>query len=212
MNRRTFLASSASLLAAQNGPPKKIAAIITEYRLNSHADVIVGKYLEGYRQNDQPPYPRSKIVSMFTEQIPKNDMSRERAQKYKVPIFRTVADALTMGGSKLAVDGVLLIGEHGDYPTNEKLQKLYPRLVARDFAPAGYAFQALKDLDMLHDLAKALQVPTPMSAQAASLFRILNAKGHGELDGLAVLKLYDPGERLWDAADRATEHGRHGVG
>ena len=62
------------------------------------------------------------------------------------------------------------------------LQKLYPRLVARDFAPAGYAFQALKDLDMLHDLAKALQVPTPMSAQAASLFRILNAKGHGQLD------------------------------
>ena len=46
------------------------------------------------------------------------------------------------------------------------------------------------------DLAKALQVPTPMSAQAASLFRILNAKGHGQLDGLAVLKLYDAKERL----------------
>ena len=76
------------------------------------------------------------------------------------------------------------------------LQKLYPRLVARDFAPAGYAFQALKDLDMVQSLAKELKVPTPMSAQAASLFRILNAKGHGELDGLAVLKLYDPKERL----------------
>jgi 3-hydroxyisobutyrate dehydrogenase-like beta-hydroxyacid dehydrogenase len=82
------------------------------------------------------------------------------------------------------------------YAGSTMLQKLYPRLVARDFAPAGYAFQALKDLDMLHDLAKALQVPTPMSAQAASLFRILNAKGHGDLDGLAVLKLYDPRERL----------------
>jgi 3-hydroxyisobutyrate dehydrogenase len=82
------------------------------------------------------------------------------------------------------------------YAGSTMLQKLYPRLVARDFAPAGYAFQALKDLDMVHDLAKALQVPTPMSAQAASLFRILNAKGHGQLDGLAVLKLYDPEERL----------------
>ncbi|MDF2765985.1 MAG: 2-hydroxy-3-oxopropionate reductase [Rhodospirillales bacterium] len=82
------------------------------------------------------------------------------------------------------------------YAGSTMLQKLYPRLVARDFAPAGYAFQALKDLDMLHDLAKALQVPTPMSAQAASLFRILNAKGHGQLDGLAVLKLYDAKERL----------------
>ena len=108
-------------------PPKKIAAIITEYRPGSHADVVVGKYLEGYNQDDQPPYPRSKIVSMFTEQIPKQDMSRERAKKYNVPIFRTVVDALTLGGDKLAVDGVLLIGEHGDYPTNDKQQKLYPR-------------------------------------------------------------------------------------
>jgi 3-hydroxyisobutyrate dehydrogenase-like beta-hydroxyacid dehydrogenase len=84
----------------------------------------------------------------------------------------------------------------GGYAGSTMLQKLYPRLVARDFAPAGYAFQALKDLDMVHGLAKDLKVPTPMSAQAASLFRILNAKGHGDLDGLAVLKLYDPEERL----------------
>ncbi len=82
------------------------------------------------------------------------------------------------------------------YAGSTMLQKLYPRLVARDFAPAGYAFQALKDLDMVQSLAKELKVPLPMSAQATTLFRILNAKGHGELDGLAVLKLYDPKERL----------------
>src|SRR4030095_1811143 len=61
------------------------------------------------------------------EQIPKADISRDRAKKYNVPIYRTVVDALTLGGDKLAVDGVLLIGEHGDYPTNDKEQKLYPR-------------------------------------------------------------------------------------
>ena len=130
MNRRTFLAtsSSAALAAASQAPaPRKIAAIITQYFPISHADVIVGKYLEGYNQDDQPPYPRSKIVSMFTEQIAKEDMSRERARKYNVPIYRTVQEALTLGGDKLAVDGVLLIGEHGDYPSNEKEQKLYPR-------------------------------------------------------------------------------------
>ena len=108
-------------------PPKRIAAIITEYRPLSHADVVVGKYLEGFNQDDRPPYPRSKIVSMFTEQVPKEDISRDRAKKYNVPIFRTVVDALTMAGDKLAVDGVLLIGEHGDYPLNDKEQKLYPR-------------------------------------------------------------------------------------
>src|SRR3954454_19924903 len=109
MERRTFLASSAlAAFAAAPDQPKRIAAIITEYRLGSHADVIVGKYLEGFNQDKQPPYPRSKVVSMFTEQVPKQDMSREMAKKYNVPIFRTTADALTLGGDKLAVDGVLL--------------------------------------------------------------------------------------------------------
>jgi hypothetical protein len=127
MNRRTFLAASSSALALPQGPPKKIAAILTEYRPNSHADVIIGKYLEGFNQDGQPPYPRSRIASMFTEQVPRNDMSRERAKKYGVPVYRTVSEALTLGGEGLAVDGVLLIGEHGDYPSNDKEQKLYPR-------------------------------------------------------------------------------------
>ena len=129
MNRRDFLAASATagVSLAQSPAPKRIAAIITEYRPNSHADVIVGKYLEGFNQDGQPPYPRSKIVSMFTEQVPKADMSREMARKHKVPIFRTVQEALTLGGERLAVDGVILIGEHGDYPMNDKEQKLYPR-------------------------------------------------------------------------------------
>lgn len=73
------------------------------------------------------------------------------------------------------------------------LRAIYPRMVARDFTPAGFARQVLKDLDMVHDLAKATATPTPMAAQAASLFRLLNARGHGELDGIAVLKLYDDG-------------------
>lgn len=110
----------------QSGP-KRLAAIITEYRPGSHADVIIGKYLEGFNQDQMAPYPDSKIVSMFTEQVPDNDMSRPLAKKYNVPIFRTVADALTLGGNQLAVDGVILIGEHGVYPTNDKEQKLYPR-------------------------------------------------------------------------------------
>jgi 3-hydroxyisobutyrate dehydrogenase len=77
------------------------------------------------------------------------------------------------------------------YAGSTMLERLYPRMVARDFAPAGYAFQALKDLDMVQGLAKSLTVPTPMTSQAATLFRILNAKGHDRLDGIAVFKLYD---------------------
>ena len=71
------------------------------------------------------------------------------------------------------------------------LNAAFPRMIARDFEPAGYARQILKDLDMVHDIAKSLKVPTPMSSQAASLFRILVSKGHAEKDGIAILKLYD---------------------
>src|SRR5438045_8190053 len=129
MNRRTFLASSsvALLPAPAAGPPKRIAAILTEYWLGSHVALVMGKYLEGYNQDDNTPYPRSKIVAMFTEHVPKNDMSRPTAKKYGVPIFRTGQEALTLGGDQLAVDGVILIGEHGDYPVNDKAQTLYPR-------------------------------------------------------------------------------------
>ena len=76
------------------------------------------------------------------------------------------------------------------------LQSIYPRMLARDVEPVGYARQVLKDLDMVHDLAKGLGVPTPMSSQAANLYRILNSKDHGELDGIAILKLYDPNDSV----------------
>ncbi len=78
MNRRGFLATSAGALAAsyvplsaQTGPPKRIAAIMTIYRPGSHSDVIVGKYLEGWNQDSTGSGPRSKIVSMYTEQVPR---------------------------------------------------------------------------------------------------------------------------------------------
>jgi len=116
-----------ALAPAAPAAAKRIAAVITIYRPNSHADVIVGKYLEGYNQDGKPPRPNSRVVSMFTAQVPKDDMSRAMAAKHKVPIYRTVYEALTLGTGKLAVDGVLLIGEHGDYPVNDKLQTLYPR-------------------------------------------------------------------------------------
>ncbi len=69
---------------------------------------------------------------MFVEQHsrregPMRDLSAEVSKTHNVPRFDSVADALTLGGDTLAVDGVLLIGEHGDYPYNEKGQKLYPR-------------------------------------------------------------------------------------
>src|SRR5262249_9088036 len=67
------------------------------------------------------------IAGMYVAQRPKNDLSGELSRKFGFSLYREVAGALTLGGDKLAVDGVLLIGEHGDYPYNAKGQKTYPR-------------------------------------------------------------------------------------
>ena len=106
---------------------KKIAAIITEYRPRSHADVIVSKFLKGFPTDESLCTPRVEIASMYIDQFPESDMGRAMAQEHGVPIFNSIPAALCLGGRELAVDGVLSIGEHGDYAWNEKEQQLYPR-------------------------------------------------------------------------------------
>jgi hypothetical protein len=106
----------------------KIAAIVTEYRKFSHAQHIVDRFLYGYGWNGRHHRPPMDLVSLYTDQVPDADLSRSRAEEHPtMKIYPTVAEALTLGGERLAVDGVLLIGEHGDYPRNEKRQHLYPR-------------------------------------------------------------------------------------
>ncbi|MCE9533919.1 MAG: hypothetical protein K8T89_22765 [Planctomycetes bacterium] len=121
--------------------PKKIATIVTEYRRTSHADVIVGKILEGYMY-DGKEKPNLQVVSMFVDQVPKNDMSRNLAKKFDFKIADTIEEALTLGGKKIAVDGVVIVGEHGKYPTNEIGQLIYPR--RRFFEETAKAFEKFK--------------------------------------------------------------------
>ena len=71
--------------------------------------------------------PDMKVVSLYVDQKPEGDQSEERAKEFGFTVYPTIAEALRCGGDKLAVDAVLIIGEHGDYPRNEKGQILYPR-------------------------------------------------------------------------------------
>src|SRR5216684_5094417 len=90
-------------------PPKKVAAIVTEYRRWSHADVIVGKILEGFN-HDGGAGPNLKLAALYVDQFPDGDLSRGLAKKFDFPIYDNIADALTLGGKELAVEGVLCIG------------------------------------------------------------------------------------------------------
>ncbi|MGE5194525.1 MAG: hypothetical protein ACM3U2_18700, partial [Deltaproteobacteria bacterium] len=107
--------------------PTRIAAVVTEYRHNSHADVIVSRLFQTYTLDGKGDRPRMQLMSVFTDQVPENDASRNWANKYQFRISNTVADALTLGTGELAVDGVLLVAEHGKYPVSETGQTQYPK-------------------------------------------------------------------------------------
>ena len=106
---------------------KKIAAITTAYYPFSHADVIISKFLKGFPINGELQAPDVDIVSLYVDQQSERDVGTELAREHGVEIHFSIASALRLGGSDLAVDGVLIIGEHGDYAWNEKEQHLYPR-------------------------------------------------------------------------------------
>lgn len=209
----------------------RVAAIVTSYYPRSHADVIVSKLLADYTHpapRDLERYdfhravqnlteaplpvnevgrlrpPRVRVVSLYTDQVPENDISREWAARANIPIFPTVREALTLGSDRLAVDGILIIGEHGDYPTTERGQKEYPR--RRLFAAAievvresgrpvpifndKHLSYAWTDAKWMYDTARALGVPllagssistVPVSWRDPALEVPLGAPLHGAL-------------------------------
>jgi hypothetical protein len=106
---------------------KRIAVVATVYRYLSHAQHIGDRFLVGYPREGAWHKPDMKVVSLYVDQKPDNDQSTARAKEFDFQVYPTVADTLRCGGSKLAVDAVLVIGEHGDYKRNEKGQVLYPR-------------------------------------------------------------------------------------
>jgi hypothetical protein len=134
-SRRSWLqASSAAMLAAAGGrlfaaqvARPRIAAIFTELRFRSHAYNFLINLMGKYLFRGQRVDPGVEVVSFYADQFPMGDMAREASQRFKVPLFKTIDEALCSGGKSLAVDAVLLIGEHGEYPANELGQRMYPR-------------------------------------------------------------------------------------
>jgi hypothetical protein len=140
LNRRECLKSTtAFLLAGDLGrqatlvaqeeddvKPKSVAAITTVYYYNSHADVILGKILEGWKQ-DGGAGPALHLASLYVDQFPDSDIARATCKKHSVPIFDSIEKAITVGSDRIPVDGVLSIGEHGTYPHNDIGQQMFPR-------------------------------------------------------------------------------------
>jgi hypothetical protein len=109
---------------AQN---KNVAALVTVYHHNSHADVIVSRLFRTDTLDGKGKQSPLKLVSLYTDQRPANDLSRKFAASYGFRISDSIEDALTLGTGRLAVDGILLIAEHGDYPKSPTGNTQYPK-------------------------------------------------------------------------------------
>lgn len=145
-------------MAMPNRP--NVALVLNVWFPNSHADVFLSRLLEGYRLNGVSHRPRLNTVSFYVDQFPTNDMAREQAQEYGIRICKSVQEALCLGGSKLAVDGVAVIGEHGEYPKTARGNYMYPRKkrfdeVTAEFQRAGRVLPLMNDKYFAYEWADA---------------------------------------------------------
>ncbi len=169
--RRTFLAASAGLATAWMSsitradlPARpKIAFLGTVVHEHSHAQHFLDRLCEGYSWHGGWQVPRLEVASVYLDQFPKSDLGRQRIERYRLQQFSSVKDALTLGGTKLAVDGVVIIAEHGDYEKNAQGQTRYPRYkwfkeAVRVFEESGRAVPIFNDKHLSTDWKECVEM------------------------------------------------------
>jgi hypothetical protein len=169
-----LLAAPFPIIAAPSRQQRlKVAAVVTEFTYRSHAHVILENFTEPYLFNGEWIDPGMDVVSLYTDQVPANDLGHAFAEKYRIPIYKTTHEALCCGGEKLAVDAVLSIGEHGKYPTNQRGQVEYPRArffneIVEVFRKSGRVVPVFSDKHLsyrwdlakdMYDTAEKLKIP-----------------------------------------------------
>ncbi|HJP32887.1 MAG TPA: hypothetical protein QGF95_20250 [Candidatus Latescibacteria bacterium] len=143
-----------------DSPRQKLAVITTFWDWRSHANHMAERFLSGYPRDGRWHHPAFDVAGAFVEQSGDDDVSCQRARECGFTIYPTIAEALRLGTDQLAVDGVLLIAEHGEYPTNDIGQKLYPRYeffsqIADVFRQDGRCVPVFNDKHLSYSFDKA---------------------------------------------------------
>ncbi|MGV3685218.1 MAG: hypothetical protein ACO1NS_06290 [Daejeonella sp.] len=152
---------------------KTVAFIANVYRNRSHADVIGTKLFLGIPTDEGMISPQVKIVSMWIDQIDATDTGVRLSEMHGAAVYPTIAEALTLGGDKLAVDAVIYIGEHGTYKKSRLGATMYPRMnyleqIFRVFDASKKVVPLFSDKHLsyswldskwIYDRAKELNVP-----------------------------------------------------
>jgi hypothetical protein len=156
----TCLVACAQLLAAeaeaQPAQKKKVAAVVASWFPNSHPDVILGRIIKTYTMDGKGEAPQLQLVSVYRDKPTDRDITPQLAQEYGFKVCDTIADALTLGTGKLAVDGVILSTEWADYPVSPTGQTMYPHRrmfeeIAKVFKDSGRVAPVFVDKHMAYD-------------------------------------------------------------
>jgi hypothetical protein len=158
---------------AKSSPAKKMAAIVTVYTHNSHADLILSRLLQTDTLDGKGGDSPLKLASVYTDQKPDKDISRLLAASHRFRTSETIEDALTLGTGHLAVDGVLLIAEWGNYPQSSIGNTQYPKRrfweeTLKVFRESGRVVPVFldkhladnwQDAKFIYDSARELKIP-----------------------------------------------------
>jgi hypothetical protein len=142
---------------------KRLAVIASVYRYRSHAQHFCDRFVVGYPYAGRWHRPAMEIAALYVDQRPVNDQSEDRAREFGFEVYGSIAEALRCGGERLAVDAVLLVVEHGEYPRNEKGQILYPRYeffksCVQVFEEDGRAVPIYNDKHLSYSFEKAQEL------------------------------------------------------
>jgi len=110
---------------------------------------------------------------MYVDQTGSDDLSLGLSRKYGFRLCKTIQESLELDTGTVAVDGVLSIGEHGNYPVNPLGQHLYPRRrffseIAQVFEERGHIVPVFNDKHpgpewqdcfWMAERARALKIP-----------------------------------------------------
>lgn len=167
----------------------KVAGVVTAYYHNAHADVILSRLLETDALDGSGQRASLQLASLYTDQVPRNDISRALATRFGFPIRDTVGAAvsagLTAAGKPEIADGVLLVAEHGDYPESDTGQEVFPKRrlfgeIVAEFQRAGRVVPVFSDKHLadnwadakwIYDTAKQHHIPMMAGSSLPVLWR-----------------------------------------
>jgi hypothetical protein len=193
MSMRSSRWAAALLLTIAAGVPsladeaetRRVAAVVTEYRHNSHADMFVSRLLLTDMLDGSGRDSPLKLVSLYTDQKPPGDISRLLAASHRFPIGTNIAETLTLGTGRLAVEGLLLIAEHGRYPLSATGNRQYPKRrfweeAIRVFRESGRVVPVFidkhladnwEDAKFIYDTARELKIPLMAGSSVSGTWR-----------------------------------------